>query len=102
MKCLACELTKPKRVTHDKIASEKSTRRSSVISVDWKGPFTRHSVGGFSGYFTIFETFDANVFVKFAIHMSEWCEIWQDFVAFLEAHEGNVRYEAILALPRAL
>ena len=101
MKCLACELTKPKRVTHDKIASEKSTRRSSVISADWKGPFMRHSVGGFSGYFTIFETYDANVFVRFAIHMSEWCEIWQEFVAFLEAHEGKDKVVAVLLTDNA-
>lgn len=96
LKCLACQLSKPTFIVHDKVASEVSKRRGSVISADYKGKFAQASICGAHGYYSILDTFEGMIFIRMVKAMSDWCEIWQAFVAFLEAHEGHDKVVAVL------
>ena len=89
--CWACLLSKPKRITHDKVSSRKTARVFEGFAADAKGPIDTPTPEGFIYYFLIVCLYSHHYWTILAKSQAEWKNIWPAFVKRAEAKSGKER-----------
>ena len=90
LKCIPCGMGNPRRTPHDTSAAYTPVFRSEAFSSDWV-PVSLESYEGYTGYFIITDLKTHHVWTIPSEGQHSWCQIWQNFVAMVEAHERSTR-----------
>jgi hypothetical protein len=94
--CWACLLSKPRRITHDKVSARQCTRVSEGFAADAKGPISTPTPEGYLYYFLIVCLYSHHYWSILTRSQAEWETIWPIFVKREEARSGKERCVSFL------
>lgn len=89
--CYACLLSKPRKISHDKVSTRRLTRVGEGFSADAKGPMNTPTPEGYQYFFVIADLYAHCYYSILAKSQAEWKTIWPTFVNTREAQVGHQR-----------
>ena len=89
--CWACNLAKPRMISHDKVSTRVVTRTYEGMAADAKGPMNTPTPEGFQYFFVIVCLYSFYHWVILARSQADWKDIWEVFVKRAEASSGKER-----------